>query len=61
MEAAAVLRICAAYRVPCLAPKAVCDTADSGIRGFWTEFDNVMQRLAVYVAGLIEILTRQGY
>jgi nucleoside phosphorylase len=47
--------------VPCLAPKAVCDTADSGIRGFWTEFDNVMQRLAVYVAGLIEILTRQGY
>ncbi|MDA2926877.1 hypothetical protein MYX78_06535 [Acidobacteria bacterium AH-259-G07] len=53
MESAAALQVASRYRVPSLAPKIVSDTSDSGVRAFWSEFDNNMDRLARYLEELI--------
>ena len=53
MESAFALQVASRYGVPCLAPKIVSDTAQSGISVFWREFDSNMDQLAKYLDNLI--------
>lgn len=56
MESAAAMKVALAYGVPCLAPKIVSDTRDSGIRAFWSRFEEHMMELAGYLDRLITLL-----
>ncbi len=56
MESAFALQVASRYSVPCLAPKIVSDTAQSGISAFWREFDSNMDQLAKYLAKLVAAL-----
>ncbi len=56
MESAVALQVASRHGVPCLAPKIVSDTAQSGIRAFWSEFDTNMDQLAKVLDRLIEDL-----
>jgi len=56
MESAAAMMIAASYEIPCLAPKVVSDTADSGLLAFYRHFDRNIRSLAEYLIRLIEIL-----
>ena len=56
MESAVALEVASRHGVPCLAPKIVSDTAQSGIRAFWSEFDTNMDQLAKVLDRLIEDL-----
>jgi len=56
MESAAAIKVALAYGVPCLAPKIVSDTADSGIRAFWSRFEEHMMELAGYLDRLITLI-----
>lgn len=58
MESAVALEVASRHGVPCLAPKIISDTAQSGIRAFWREFDSNMDQLANYLEKLIESVTR---
>ncbi len=60
MEAAAALEIAAHHGVPCLAPKVVSDTAESGMRGFVTGFEGHMDGLASFLEDLIVFLESTG-
>jgi len=53
MEAAAALEVAAAFRIPCLAPKVVSDTAASGLLAFWSHFDANLRALAEYLQRLL--------
>ena len=53
MESAFALQVASRYGVPCLAPKIVSDTAQSGIRVFWKEFGSNMDQLAKYLDKLV--------
>ena len=53
MESAFALQVASRYGVPCLAPKIVSDTAQSGMSIFWREFDSNMDQLAKYLDNLI--------
>jgi len=56
MESAAALMICRAYEVPCLAPKIVSDTADSGMLAFYRHFSGNIARLGSEIDRLIDCL-----
>lgn len=56
MESAFALQVASRYSVPCLAPKIVSDTAQSGISAFWREFDGNMDQLAKYLDKLVASL-----
>ena len=56
MESAFALQVASRYGVPCLAPKIVSDTAQSGISVFWRKFDSNMDQLAQYLDKLIASL-----
>jgi nucleoside phosphorylase len=56
MESAVALQVASRHGVPCLAPKIVSDTAQSGISAFWREFENNMDQLAKYLDRLIAVL-----
>ncbi len=56
MESAIALQVASRHGVPCLAPKIVSDTAQSGISAFWREFDSNMDQLAKYLDRLIASL-----
>jgi nucleoside phosphorylase len=56
MESAAAMMIAASYEIPCLAPKVVSDTADSGLLAFYRHFDRNIQLLAGYLDRLVEDL-----
>ena len=53
MESAVALEVASRHKVPCLAPKVVSDTAQSGIGAFWREFDSNMEQLAQYLNKLV--------
>ena len=56
MESVFALQVASRYGVPCLAPKIVSDTAQSGISAFWREFDSNMDQLAKYLDKLVAAL-----
>lgn len=56
MESAIALEVASRHKVPCLAPKVVSDTAQSGIGAFWREFDSNMDSLAQYLNNLVDSL-----
>ena len=56
MESAAAMMIAASFKVPCVAPKVVSDTADSGLLAFYRHFDRNIELLAEYLDRLITIL-----
>jgi nucleoside phosphorylase len=56
MESAVALQVASRHGVPCLAPKIVSDTAQSGMSAFWKEFDSNMDQLAKYLDRLIAAL-----
>jgi hypothetical protein len=56
MESAAAMMISASYEIPCLAPKVVSDTADSGLLAFYRHFDRNILFLADYLSRLIAVL-----
>jgi nucleoside phosphorylase len=56
MESAAAMMIAASYGVPCLAPKVVSDTADSGLLAFYRHFDHNLEVLARYLTRLLKTL-----
>ncbi len=56
MESAIALQVASRYGVPCLAPKIVSDTAQSGISVFWKEFDSNMDHLSKYLDKLVASL-----
>ena len=53
MESAAAMMIAAHYKIPCLAPKVVSDTAESGLLAFYRYFDQNVSLLADYLDLLI--------
>ena len=57
MESAVALEVASRHKVPCLAPKVVSDTAQSGIGAFWKEFDSNMDQLAQYLNKLVDSLS----
>lgn len=57
MESAAAMMIAASYEIPCLAPKVVSDTADSGLLAFYRHFDRNIQLLANYLDKLVSQLS----
>lgn len=52
MESAAAMMVCAAHSIPCVAPKIVSDTADSGMLAFYRRFDENMLRLTEFLGPL---------
>ena len=56
MESAAAMMIAASYQIPCLAPKVVSDTADSGFMAFYREFDRNIELLSEYLSSLVQEL-----
>jgi nucleoside phosphorylase len=56
MESAAALMICRSYAVPCLAPKVVSDTAESGMLAFYRHFDHNIRILAERLPRLVSDL-----
>jgi nucleoside phosphorylase len=56
MESAAAMMIAASYEIPCLAPKVVSDTADSGLLAFHRHFDRNIQILGDYLDRLVKTL-----
>lgn len=53
MESAGALQVARKYDIPSVALKVISDTANSGVRGFWDEFDNNIDRLADYLEKFI--------
>ena len=53
MESAVAMTVAAQFKIPCLAPKVVSDTAGSGWLFFWKHFDDNMRRLARYLEPLL--------
>lgn len=58
MESAAVLETAARFGIPCLAPKVVSDTAESGLTAFYSEFEANLKKLARYLDRLLLHLSR---
>lgn len=61
MESAAAMMIAASYQIPCLAPKVVSDTADSGLLAFYREFDRNVGLLAEYLDRLLKTLAELSW
>ena len=56
MESAIALQIADLHEVPAVAPKVVSDTGDSGLMGFWKDFDASMLKLGYYLENLLAYL-----
>lgn len=56
MESTSALMAAAAFGIPCLAPKIVSDTADSGMLAFWSQLEENLRTLSAYLARLLECL-----
>ncbi len=56
MESAAALQIAERFEVPCLAPKVISDTAESGVAGFWLHFGANLEKLARYMDRVLDEL-----
>ena len=54
MESAAALMVAAACGVPCFSAKVISDTSETGMMGFYREFEGNMAKLADRLAALIE-------
>jgi nucleoside phosphorylase len=54
LESAAAMMVAAAHGVPCLAPKLISDTADSGMLAFYRRFDENIEVLADFIERLLE-------
>ena len=59
MESAGVLAAGQQLHIPTLALKVVSDTADSGIAGYWREFDANMECLDEYLSRMIRALSTE--
>ncbi len=57
MESAGILALAQELRVSTLALKVVSDTADSGIAGYWREFNSNMERLGKYLHKMIRVIS----
>lgn len=53
MESASAMMVASAYGVPCLAPKLVADTAESGMLAFYRRFDQNLRSLGEALKKLI--------
>ena len=61
MESAGILAAARQLRTSALALKVVSDTADSGIAGYWREFNSNMEGLGEYLGRMIRVIsTGQG-
>jgi nucleoside phosphorylase len=58
MESAAAMMIANGYEIPCLAPKIISDTADSGFLAVYRNFSRNMECLATYLRRLFDVLTQ---
>lgn len=56
MESAPAMMVASAYKVPCLAPKIVADTAGSGMLAFYRRFDQNLQSLGHILKRLLDEL-----
>ncbi len=56
MEAAVALKIASDFGIPCLAPKVVSDTADTGLVGYWTHLDTNLRKLTHYLQELLSVV-----
>ncbi|MGH9341633.1 MAG: hypothetical protein ACRD1R_19120 [Acidobacteriota bacterium] len=56
LEAVAALKTAADLSIPALALKVVSDTHESGILGFWRNFDTNMRTLANHLSRLIGVI-----
>ncbi len=56
MESAAAMMIADAYGIPCLAPKVVSDTAESGVLAFYRYFGRNIETLGTRLQELISCL-----
>ncbi|HON01163.1 MAG TPA: hypothetical protein PLM33_13015, partial [Acidobacteriota bacterium] len=54
LESATAMMVAAAHGVPCLAPKLISDTADSGMLAFYRRFDENIEVLADFIERLLE-------
>lgn len=57
MESAAAMMVAASHQVPCLAPKVISDTADSGMLAFYRRFEQNIEVLAEHLERLLRDLT----
>ncbi|GAB4241108.1 MAG: hypothetical protein Kow00109_16380 [Acidobacteriota bacterium] len=57
MESAAAMMVAAAHGVPCLAPKVISDTAESGMLAFYRRFEQNIEVLADHLDRLLRDLT----
>ena len=57
MESAGILAAARELQVSTLALKVVSDTANSGIAGYWREFNSNMERLGTYLRQLIRVIS----
>jgi nucleoside phosphorylase len=56
MESTAAMMVAASYDIPCVAPKVVSDTADSGLLAFFREFDHSVGLMAGYLDRFLKTL-----
>ena len=57
MESAGILAAARELQVSTLALKVVSDTANSGIAGYWREFNSNMERLGKYLRQMIRVIS----
>lgn len=57
MESAAAMMISASFGIPCIAPKIISDTGQSGMLGFYRHFDRNMEKMAGKTAELADIIS----
>ena len=57
MESAGVLFQAQKLQIPAVAIKVVSDTADSGISGYWNDFNENLRLLGNYLGEVIKILS----
>lgn len=60
MESAAALMVATAFSVPCLCPKLISDTPDSGMLAFYRYFDRNIKLLAERIEVLLRDLRELG-
>jgi nucleoside phosphorylase len=56
MESAAALMISSSYGIPCIAPKIISDTADSGMLAFYRNFGVNIEILGAHIARLVKTI-----
>ena len=56
MEAAVALKVASDFGIPCLAPKVVSDTAETGLVGYWSQLDTNLRKLTRYLQKLLPVV-----